>query len=234
MNEKYVSAAVFISVIAVGAGVAYYLYPTAIDNAVGIGSAQPGAVADADLLALDDGSSSLPSASDSGIDAAAALPALTSSAASAKKAAQKNNGAAKNGAAAVRADASQGLVITSPPVQDKSYTSDDGNANNTFNNTAALSLLRCYHRRPLRHRHVFAPWQCTGDDHATVIFNEIAWMGRRATGEWMEIKNISANDVDLSGWELLNASGKIKISFADGDAAVPGGSLSLARRRWCG
>jgi hypothetical protein len=65
-----------------------------------------------------------------------------------------------------------------------------------------------------------------------VIFNEIAWMGSplSSTAEWMEIKNISAAAVSLSGWELLNAAGKIKISFTSNDGALaPGGLLLLSR-----
>jgi hypothetical protein len=64
-----------------------------------------------------------------------------------------------------------------------------------------------------------------------IIFNEIAWMGSpgASTGEWMEIKNVSGSDVDLSGWELLNASGKIKILFATGDDISAGGLMLLAR-----
>ena len=50
-----------------------------------------------------------------------------------------------------------------------------------------------------------------------------------SAAEWMEIKNSSANEVDLSGWEILNASGKIKITFSTGDALAPGGLLLLAR-----
>jgi hypothetical protein len=46
----------------------------------------------------------------------------------------------------------------------------------------------------------------------------------------MEIKNISTMTINLSGWELLDASGKIKISFTGSDAALtPGGLFLLSR-----
>ncbi len=50
-----------------------------------------------------------------------------------------------------------------------------------------------------------------------------------SSAEWMELKNNSASDVDLSGWELTNASGKIKISFSGGDTIAAGGLLVLSR-----
>lgn len=65
-----------------------------------------------------------------------------------------------------------------------------------------------------------------------IILNEIAWMGSSlsSTAEWMEIKNISATAVDLSGWELLDASGRIKISFTGSDGALAPGGMSLLSR----
>lgn len=64
-----------------------------------------------------------------------------------------------------------------------------------------------------------------------IIVNEIAWMGSASSSdaEWMEIKNISANAVSLSGWELLDASGKIKILFSEGDAIPAEGFFLLSR-----
>lgn len=64
-----------------------------------------------------------------------------------------------------------------------------------------------------------------------IIFNEIAWMGSVSSSdaEWMEIKNDSPDDIDLNGWELMNASGKIKIVFSSGDAISAGGILLLSR-----
>jgi hypothetical protein len=46
-----------------------------------------------------------------------------------------------------------------------------------------------------------------------VIFNEICWMGDKDSSynEWIELKNISKNDLDLTGWQLKNKDEKIKI-----------------------
>ena len=46
-----------------------------------------------------------------------------------------------------------------------------------------------------------------------LIFNEIAWMGtaNSANDEWIELKNISSSPIDLSGWQIINKSKKIKI-----------------------
>jgi competence ComEA-like helix-hairpin-helix protein len=51
-----------------------------------------------------------------------------------------------------------------------------------------------------------------------VIFNEICWMGSEESpsDEWIEIKNISQREVDLSGWQILNKSQKIKFIFEEG------------------
>lgn len=53
-----------------------------------------------------------------------------------------------------------------------------------------------------------------------VILNEIAWKGSppydksnnfASDDEWIELKNISPNSVDLTGWQILSSDGKIKI-----------------------
>ena len=48
-----------------------------------------------------------------------------------------------------------------------------------------------------------------------VILNEIAWMGSLsgATHEWIELRNISSTNVDMSGWQLLNENEKIRVTF---------------------
>jgi len=49
-----------------------------------------------------------------------------------------------------------------------------------------------------------------------VIFNEVAWMGTEnsANDEWIELKNISEEQIDLTGWQILNNNNKINILFA--------------------
>lgn len=69
-----------------------------------------------------------------------------------------------------------------------------------------------------------------------VVLNEIAWMGNdeNFNNEWLELKNISRAAVDISGWQLLDKDGQIKVVFPEielkseafillerGEAAVP-------------
>ncbi|OGM93320.1 hypothetical protein A2372_02905 [Candidatus Wolfebacteria bacterium RIFOXYB1_FULL_54_12] len=46
-----------------------------------------------------------------------------------------------------------------------------------------------------------------------IVINEVAWMGgvRSASDEWIELKNISTSDVDISEWQLLNEGGGVKV-----------------------
>lgn len=70
-----------------------------------------------------------------------------------------------------------------------------------------------------------------------VIFNEIAWMGslpkdgeasgKAASREWLELKNISQNSVDLNGWQILNSMNEIKIKLR---GKIGGGSFYLLER----
>ncbi len=64
-----------------------------------------------------------------------------------------------------------------------------------------------------------------------VIFNEIAWMGTAAnySDEWIELKNITAGHIDLSGWQMQNKNKKIKVFFAAADV-LPADGLYLLER----
>ena len=48
-----------------------------------------------------------------------------------------------------------------------------------------------------------------------VIINEIAWMGTNnsANDEWIELKNISNEEMNLSGWQILDKEDQILITF---------------------
>ena len=50
-----------------------------------------------------------------------------------------------------------------------------------------------------------------------VIFYEIAWMGtlNSVNDEWIELKNISGAQVDLTGWQLMDADEQINIVFKE-------------------
>jgi hypothetical protein len=62
-----------------------------------------------------------------------------------------------------------------------------------------------------------------------IILNEIAWMGTAVAGnqEWMELKNISGSDINLAGWVMANASGKLKVNFGGSDRIAAGGFFLL-------
>jgi len=64
-----------------------------------------------------------------------------------------------------------------------------------------------------------------------VIFNEICWMGdeESPTNEWIEIKNISKEEIDLSGWQILNKNQKLKFVFEEGAKILPSEILLLKR-----
>ena len=51
---------------------------------------------------------------------------------------------------------------------------------------------------------------------AGVVFNEIAWMGTlvSANDEWLELKNNTSGDIDLSGWKLVAKDGVPTITIA--------------------
>lgn len=63
------------------------------------------------------------------------------------------------------------------------------------------------------------------------VINEIAWMGgvNSANNEWIELKNISGMEMDLSGWQVLDKDSQIKIIFGDGDKIHAGGIYLLER-----
>ncbi len=64
-----------------------------------------------------------------------------------------------------------------------------------------------------------------------VILNEIAWMGTTssASDEWIELKNISGTEIDLTGWQLLDKNQDIKIIFPKGAKLLFNGFFLLER-----
>lgn len=72
-----------------------------------------------------------------------------------------------------------------------------------------------------------------------VLLNEIAWMGsppengetsaQASNNEWLELKNISALSADLSGWQILSQSEKLKIVFAASEKIAAGKFYLLER-----
>lgn len=58
----------------------------------------------------------------------------------------------------------------------------------------------------------------------TIVINEIRWMGssKSTSDEWLELRNLTDFDVDISGWEISGAATKGK------DLTIPAGSLISA------
>jgi len=54
-------------------------------------------------------------------------------------------------------------------------------------------------------------------DQEEVIFNEIAWMGTKDSSynEWIELKNLTGNEIDLTGWQIQNKNQKLKLVFPE-------------------
>jgi hypothetical protein len=90
---------------------------------------------------------------------------------------------------------------------------------------------------------------CSFDNNAVhtrqVIINEIAWMGtlpengetsaKASEREWIELKNTSNDTVDISGWQILDASGNLKVlvgasSSAASSAKITAGGFFLLVR----
>ena len=64
-----------------------------------------------------------------------------------------------------------------------------------------------------------------------IVINEVGWMGTpdSANDEWIELKNVGAEAVNLNGWQLLDKDDQIKISFSNIDSINPGEFYLLER-----
>jgi hypothetical protein len=63
------------------------------------------------------------------------------------------------------------------------------------------------------------------------IINEVVWMGTQKshTDEWVELKNLFHDSVDIGGWQLQNKNQGIKVSLKPG-SVVPAGGFYLLER----
>jgi len=64
-----------------------------------------------------------------------------------------------------------------------------------------------------------------------IIINEIAWMGTENSpnDEWIELKNISGEEISLEGWQLLDKDEEIKIIFENTDNILANSFYLLER-----
>jgi hypothetical protein len=71
--------------------------------------------------------------------------------------------------------------------------------------------------------------EASGDKR--VVINEIAWMGstESSNGEWIELKNVSSSEINISGWWLIDQAEQIKVVFP-GNALIPAGRFYLLER----
>lgn len=67
--------------------------------------------------------------------------------------------------------------------------------------------------------------------HAPVIINEVAWMGsvNNSNHEWIELKNISNERIDISGWHLIDAGEQIHVVIPEKTRFVANGLYLLER-----
>lgn len=64
-----------------------------------------------------------------------------------------------------------------------------------------------------------------------IIINEVAWMGTSASAshEWIELKNLTGQTINLSGWQLQDKGAQIKIVFGS-DIQIPANQMILLER----
>lgn len=64
-----------------------------------------------------------------------------------------------------------------------------------------------------------------------LIINEVAWAGtlNSTNDEWIELKNISGTELDISGWQVLDKAEQIKVIVPDGIKLPTNGFYLLER-----
>lgn len=65
----------------------------------------------------------------------------------------------------------------------------------------------------------------------TVVINEVAWMGstKSSSAEWIELRNFSNSEADISGWWLIDKAEQIKAVLPNRSKISPGGFYLLER-----
>lgn len=68
-------------------------------------------------------------------------------------------------------------------------------------------------------------------NHQKIIINEVAWMGtnNNSNDEWIELKNISGIELNLSGYQLIDQGEQIKIIFDSSDKILANGFYLIER-----
>lgn len=74
-------------------------------------------------------------------------------------------------------------------------------------------------------------WLSVGD----VVINEVMWMGStvNTTDEWIELKNMTDQDIDLSNWDIENGGvGAGHIEIPNGYSIKANGYFLIMKRKW--
>jgi hypothetical protein len=96
------------------------------------------------------------------------------------------------------------------------------NSTNTKTNTKTETQIKQITTSTLQINQAQTAKQCSFavnqiPTHQGVIINEVAWMGtpESSNNEWIELKNISNQEIDLTNWQLIDKSEQIKINFSN-------------------
>jgi len=116
--------------------------------------------------------------------------------------------------------------VNGSPKTENSQPALISNSNNNQNTTTII-----YASSPAPEETISYCPQVGIPSHSGIIINEIAWMGTTvgATKEWVELKNVSDEEISLSGWQLLSKDNRIRIIFDDDESLGPNQFYLLER-----
>ncbi|MEX2054532.1 MAG: lamin tail domain-containing protein [Candidatus Colwellbacteria bacterium] len=84
---------------------------------------------------------------------------------------------------------------------------------------------------------ILCEWEQVGEVSREMLINEVAWMGGLDSqglthaDEWIELKNISDEELDISHWQVLDIGGDIHIVFPEETHIAPDEFLLLERKK---
>ncbi len=110
------------------------------------------------------------------------------------------------------------------PVSTEKNTTSTNNQNINNNSTTTIGSNNSPEIQLCSQENLISPTR-------QVLLNEVAWAGTasdKTADEWIELKNISSNSINLNGWQLLNKLASIKIIF-DVNNIVSNGFFLLER-----
>jgi hypothetical protein len=103
-----------------------------------------------------------------------------------------------------------------PFIPDQTQTPTPTSTNKTNNQTTTESFQNKNNENQILQK------QCSFETsqkptYKGIIINEVAWMGtpESSNNEWIELKNISSQTIDISGWQLIDKAEQIKINLSN-------------------